>query len=179
MRVVPARRATSSIASRCRPLAAASATVASRMRSLEIGAATDVTDYATSVSSVSMAEDGYFPRSTSVLRRVQEQRAVGLFYGQRALCIGALAPLNYVGTAEHTANRLTPFKRLAHTGKWFEAVMFGSRDDADRRLHAVARMHARVTGALSEPAGPYPAGTRYDALAPPLMLWTIAVMMDS
>jgi uncharacterized protein (DUF2236 family) len=122
---------------------------------------------------------GYFPAGTSVLRQVHEQRAVGLMYGQRALCIGALAPLNYVGTSEHTASKLTPFKRLAHTGQWFEIVMFGSREEADAVLAAVARMHSRVRGELREDAGPYSAGTRYDALDPELMLWTIAVMMDS
>jgi uncharacterized protein (DUF2236 family) len=125
------------------------------------------------------AEDGYFPRSTSVLRRVHEERAVGLMYGQRALCIGALAPLNYVGTSLHTAAKATPFKRLAHTAKWFEAVMLGSRQEADRVLAAVARMHERVNGSLPESAGPYPAGTPYDAFDADLMLWTIAVMMDS
>lgn len=125
------------------------------------------------------ANDDYFPRSSSTLRRVQEQRVVGLFYGQRALCIGALSPLNYVGTSEHTANKLTPFKRLVHTGKWFEMVMFGSREEADRVLRSVHRMHQRVNGVLSEDAGPHPAGTPYDAFEPALMLWTIAVMMDS
>src|SRR3954471_11263719 len=96
------------------------------------------------------ADDGYSPRRTSVLRRVHEERAVGLFYGQRALCIGALAPLNYVGTAEHTANKQTPFRRLAHTGKWFESVMLGSRAEADRVLAAVHKMHSRVNGTLTE-----------------------------
>jgi uncharacterized protein (DUF2236 family) len=114
-----------------------------------------------------------------MLRRVQEQRLVGLFYGQRALCIGALAPLNYVGTSEHSPYKQTPFKRLAHTGKWFESVMLGSRAEADRVLTAVHRMHQRVNGTLPEDAGPYPAGTPYDALDPKLMLWTVAVMMDS
>jgi uncharacterized protein (DUF2236 family) len=127
-----------------------------------------------------MDDDGYFPRGTSTLRRVHEQRAVGLHYGQRALCIGALKPLNYVGTSEHSHHRLTPFKRLAHTGTMFEAVMFGSRTAADRVLKAVEGMHRRVVGALPEDAGPaYPAGTPYSALDPELMLWTIAVMADS
>jgi len=104
---------------------------------------------------------------------------VGLLYGQRALCIGALAPLNYVGTDEHTASRTAPFKRLAHTAKWFESVMLGSRAEADQVLATVHKMHLRVHGTLTEDAGSYPAGTTYDALDPELMLWTVAVMMDS
>lgn len=126
-----------------------------------------------------MRDDGYFPRGRSVLRRVQEERLVGLHFGQRALCIGALAPLNYVGTSEHSRGKLTPFKRLAHTGRAFETVFFGSRAEADRTLATVARMHERVKGTLPEDAGPYPAGTPYSAFDPDEMLWTFAVMADS
>lgn len=124
--------------------------------------------------------DGYFPRKHSLLRRVHEQKAVGLMYGQRALCVGAVKPLNYVGTSEHTASKLTPFRRLAHTGVMFEAVFFGDRARADRVLETVRQMHQRVRGALPEDAGPrYPAGTPYSAFDPRLMLWTVAVIADS
>jgi uncharacterized protein (DUF2236 family) len=126
-----------------------------------------------------MTDQGYFPRGTSMLRRVQEERAVGLFFGQRALCIGALAPRNYVGTSEHTRQKATPFKRLAHTGRFFETVFFGTREEADRVLATVQHMHESVHGTLPEDAGPFPAGTPYDAFDPELMLWTMALMMDS
>jgi uncharacterized protein (DUF2236 family) len=125
-------------------------------------------------------DDGYFPRGRSLLRRVHEQKAVGLMYGQRALCVGAVKPLNYVGTSEHTHNKLTPFRRLTHTGAMFEAVFFGSRAEADKVLEAVRGMHRRVEGELPQDAGPhYPAGTPYSALDPQLMLWTVAVIADS
>jgi uncharacterized protein (DUF2236 family) len=124
--------------------------------------------------------DGYFPRGRSVLRQVHEERAVGLHYGQRALCIGALKPLNYVGTSEHSRHRETPFKRLAHTATMFEAVFFGSREEADRVLATVERMHQKVKGELAEDAGThYPKGTPYSAFDPELMLWTVAVIADS
>ncbi len=114
-----------------------------------------------------------------MLRRVHEQRAVGLLYGQRALCIGALMPLNYVGTSEHSYAKLTPFKRLAHTGKAFEKIFFGTREEADRVLAYVHRLHEGVSGTLSEDAGATPEGTPYSALDPELMLWTVAVIADS
>ena len=104
---------------------------------------------------------------------------MGLLYGQRALCIGALAPLNYIGTSEHSYAKLTPFKRLAHTGKAFERIYFGTRAEADRVLAYVHKLHQQVNGSLAEDAGPVPAGTRYDAFDPELMLWTVAVIADS
>ncbi len=123
--------------------------------------------------------DGYFPRGSSILRRVHEERLVGLFYGQRALCIGALAPLNYVGTSEHSYARQTPFKRLVHTGNAFEKIYFGSREEADQVLAYVEKLHRRVVGVLPEDAGVTPKGTPYSALDPELMLWTVAVIADS
>jgi uncharacterized protein (DUF2236 family) len=124
-------------------------------------------------------DDGYFPRGSSLLRRVHEEHLVGLLYGQRALCIGALAPLNYVGTSEHSYARLTPFRRLAHTGKAFEQIFFGTKAQADKVLSYVNRLHDEVNGTLPEDAGPFAAGTPYSAFDPELMLWTVAVMADS
>lgn len=124
--------------------------------------------------------DGYFPRGRSMLRMVHEEKAVGLMYGQRALCVGAVKPLNYVGTSEHTRNKHAPFRRITHTAIMFEAVFFGDRAEADRVLRAVESMHERVVGELPEDAGAhYPAGTPYSALDPELMLWTVAVIADS
>ncbi|HEY5195160.1 MAG TPA: oxygenase MpaB family protein [Solirubrobacteraceae bacterium] len=132
------------------------------------------------VDRASAPDDGYFPRGSSVLRMIHEEKAVGLMYGQRALCVGAVKPLNYVGTSEHTRNKRTPFRRITHTGGMFEAVFFGTREQADRVLTVVDGMHERVIGELPEDAGPrYPAGTPYSAFDPDLMLWTVAVIADS
>jgi len=100
-------------------------------------------------------------------------------YGQRALGIGAIAPLNFVGTRLHTRSLGTPFQRLVHTAKMFETIFFGSRAQADEVLEAVERLHHRVRGELPEDAGPVRAGTPYSAFDPELMLWTVAVIADS
>jgi uncharacterized protein (DUF2236 family) len=124
------------------------------------------------------ADDGYFPPG-SMLRRVHSERAVGLMFGQRALMIGALHPVAFTGTLENTAGRLRPFRRLAHTGKVFEEIFFGTRGEADRALAFVRRLHERVEGELSAQAGIYARGTRYSAFDPDLMFWTLAVIADS
>lgn len=118
--------------------------------------------------------DGYFPRGRSMLRRVQEERAVGLIYGQRALMLGAMMhPLAFYGTSAHTAAKQKPFQRLAHTAKLFEKVFFSTRAQADEALAFVHGLHERVRGTIPHALGPWPAGTAYSAYDPEEMLWGV------
>lgn len=112
-------------------------------------------------------------------RRVHGERSVGLLYGQRALLIGALEPLTYTGTMLSTSSGEWPFTRLARTAKIQETVFLGSREEADKALAAVHRLHERIKGELAEAAGAHPAGAPYSAFDPKLMLWTLAVIADS
>jgi uncharacterized protein (DUF2236 family) len=112
-------------------------------------------------------------------RRVHGERSVGLLYGQRALLIGALEPLTYTGTMLSTAAGDHPFTRLARTAKIQERIFLGTREEADKALAAVHRLHERVKGELPEAAGAHPAGSAYSAFDPELMLWTLAVIADS
>ena len=104
-------------------------------------------------------DDGYFPRGSSVLRQVHEERLVGLFFGQRALAIGALHPVNYTGTSQSTGGRERPFRRLVRTANDFETIFFGTRAEADKRAR---RRCTGCTGAcngeLPEDAGPFAGG---------------------
>lgn len=121
----------------------------------------------------------YFPPETSVLRRVHAERAVGLLYGQRALIIGSLNPIAFIGTTQRSKAKNSPWRRLTHTAKMFETVFFGTREEADRALAFTARLHDRVRGEIPESAGPYPAGTPYSAFDPELMMWVVAPMYES
>ena len=112
-------------------------------------------------------------------RRVHGERSVGLLYGQRALLIGALEPLTYTGTMLSTAAGDHPFTRLARTAKIQETVFLGTKEEADKALAAVHRLHERIKGELPEAAGAHPAGSAYSAFDPELMLWTLAVIADS
>lgn len=114
-----------------------------------------------------------------MLNRVMRERAVNLLYGQRALMIGALQPVAFIGTTQSSKAHATPWKRLVHTAEMFDAVFFGSREEADRALAFTARMHRRVNGTIGVQAGPYGPDTRYDAFDPALMLWVTAPVFDS
>jgi len=72
-----------------------------------------------------------------------------------------------------------PFQRLARTAKIQETILLGSREEADKALAVVNRLHERVNGTLPEAAGAHAAGTSYSAFDPELMLWTLAVIADS
>lgn len=123
--------------------------------------------------------DGYFAPDSVVVRALST-RAVGLTYGQRALVTGALHARLFVGTAQHTTHRTSPYTRLGLTARLFEAVFLGSRAEADRALAYAAKRHATVRGTTRVDGGPaHPTGSSYDAADPGLMWWTAAFVLDS
>jgi uncharacterized protein (DUF2236 family) len=99
--------------------------------------------------------------------------------GGRALLLQIAHPLVAAGVADHSRFRENPWERLEGTMNTVWTVVFGSRADADRAIARVKAMHRRVSGALSEPMGTFPAGTRYSALDPELLLWVHATLVDS
>jgi len=125
------------------------------------------------------ADSHYFLPGRSVARMVHGERSVGLLYGQRALLIGALEPLTYTGTMMSTRSADRPFLRLARTGKIQETILLGTREEADKALASVHKLHEQVKGTLPEAAGVHPAGSAYSAFDPESMLWTLAVIADS
>ncbi len=125
---------------------------------------------------------GYFPRGESVLRKVMDERLVGMLYGSRALVVGALEPMAFTGTYLRSRATRTGdyYGRLLDTQAAFEDVFFGTRAEADRTLARVARMHSRVSGTVEDGIGPdYPEGSTYDAHDPWLSLWTMGVLCES
>lgn len=110
-----------------------------------------------------MADQGYFPRGRSVLRRVHEERIVGLLYGQRALLLQAMHPVAFAGLLGQTKGLDAPFARLVRTANAMERVYFGTRAQADAVTGAVRAMHERVPAARN----------------PEHLLWILACLADS
>jgi uncharacterized protein (DUF2236 family) len=121
--------------------------------------------------------DGYFT-DESMLRRVNSERALALA-GPRALLMQAAHPLAVTGLLAHTTALDEPYERLARTAKVLSTIGFGTREDADRVTAHVRAMHRRVRGTIPHPVGPYPAGARYRADDPELLLWVLFTLVDS
>ena len=124
-----------------------------------------------------MAPDGYFT-DDSILRRVVGDRVTALA-GQRALLVMAAHPVAFAGFFAHTGSLEDPYKRLERTGVVMNAIAFGTRAQADRLTRRVRAMHRRVSGTLTEPAGPFPAGTPYRGDDPEQLLWILAALAES
>jgi uncharacterized protein (DUF2236 family) len=114
----------------------------------------------------------------SLIRHVHRERAVAL-YGPRALLMQATHPLAVAGLLAHSSALDDPYDRLARTAVVMNAIVFGSRADADRLTMHVRAMHARVRGRISETVGRYPAGTEYRADDPELLMWVLYTLVDS
>jgi uncharacterized protein (DUF2236 family) len=121
--------------------------------------------------------DSYFT-DDSMLRRVNRERALALA-GPRALLMQASHPLAVAGLLAHSSALDEPYERLARTARVLSTIGFGSRRDADRVTAHVRAMHRRVSGTIPEAVGPYPAGTRYRADDPELLMWVLFTLVDS
>lgn len=120
---------------------------------------------------------GYFT-DDSTLRRVNRERVVA-FGGPRALLMQAAHPLAVKGLLAHSSGLDDPYERLARTAEAMDTIAFGDRAEADRVTRRIRAMHSRVRGELTEPAGPYPAGTLYRADDPELLMWVLFTLVDS
>lgn len=123
------------------------------------------------------AGPGYF-HADSAIRRVMGERVMVLS-GPRALLMQAAHPLAVAGLLAHSGDLDAPYDRLARTAEVMSTITFGSRAETDVLMRRVRRMHRRVSGRLSKPAGRYPAGTAYRADDPELLLWVLFTLFDS
>ena len=114
--------------------------------------------------------DGYFA-SDGMAWRVGRELGL-LLGGGRALLLQVAHPKVAAGVAEHSDFRKDPWKRLEGTMNAVWAVVFGTREQADRAAARVRLMHSRVNGQTA-------AGTTYSALDPELLMWVHATLVDT
>ena len=121
------------------------------------------------------------PRVTSITWRVNAERIVLLGWA-RAILLQLAHPLVAAGVFDHSGFRGTPYaaaSRLYHTVHAMLSLTFGDEAARQRTLDGIRAIHRRVNGMLPETTGPYPAGTRYSAEDPALVLWVHATLIES
>jgi uncharacterized protein (DUF2236 family) len=113
--------------------------------------------------------------------RLNAERLSLLVWG-RAILLQLAHPLVAAGVDEHStfrAGRFTAVTRLHHTVRAMLSLTFGSDRDRDATIATIMGIHRRVNGTLRETVGPFPAGTRYSAEDPALVLWVHATLIES
>jgi uncharacterized protein (DUF2236 family) len=116
-----------------------------------------------------------------VARRLNRERIVLLGW-PRAVLLQLAHPLIAAGVAEHSAFRggaAASAARLRGTVRAMLALTFGDEERRRATLAHIRRIHQRVHGSLGESAGMHPAGSRYSAHDPALLLWVHATLLES
>jgi uncharacterized protein (DUF2236 family) len=115
---------------------------------------------------------------SSVLWRINREQALFLAGGRAALLQEA-HPFVAHGVDQHSLTRTDPTGRFVRTFRNVYAMVFGDLDSAltaARRVHAI---HTRIRGAIGEPSGAHPAGSRYEANEEHALLWVHATLWES
>ena len=114
-----------------------------------------------------------------LLHRVNDNAAVVLLGGQRALLLQLAHPLVAAGVHNHSRSLSDPFGRLIRTLDFMDALVFGTEEEKEKAVRGFRSVHATVRGRLKEPARPFAPNTLYTALSPPLLLWVWATLVDT
>jgi uncharacterized protein (DUF2236 family) len=84
--------------------------------------------------------------------------------GMTAFALQALHPLALAGVADHSSFADDFMGRTRRTGEFVSGVVYGSSEEAERRVAGVHRIHERVVGVA-------PDGRPYSANDPALLEW--------
>ena len=117
----------------------------------------------------------------SVPQRVNAERLVVLGWS-RAILLQLAHPLIAAGVHEHSSFRASPaaaLSRLHHTIGAMLALTFRPDEERRRAIEGILAIHRRVNGHLRETVGRFPAGTRYSAEDPDLVLWVHVTLLES
>jgi uncharacterized protein (DUF2236 family) len=125
-----------------------------------------------------VSRDGYFAPE-SVIRRLGNSTLVPMLGGGTAVLLQVAHPLVAAGVVYHSDYHGDLWRRLLRTLQALYLIVYGSKEEAERAGAAVKAVHAHVRGTTREQLGPFPAGTRYDASDPELMLWVHATLVES
>lgn len=116
-----------------------------------------------------------------VAHRITAERLLLLGWS-RAILLQFAHPLIAAGVHDHSDFRASPLaavSRLRHTVGAMLMISFGNEAERRRSIDTIRAIHTRVHGTLPHDVGPFPAGTRYSAEDPALLLWVHATLIES
>jgi uncharacterized protein (DUF2236 family) len=125
-----------------------------------------------------VSRDGYFPPE-SVIRKVGNTPVTPFLGGGAAVLLQVAHPLVAYGVVRHSDYRRDLWRRLGRTLQALYLIAYGTKAEAERAAQAVQRVHDRVRGKTDVELGRFPAGTRYSASDPELMLWVHATLVEA
>src|SRR5262245_61189018 len=138
------------------------------------------------LTSVAASKESRVPATSGVASvgavswKLQREIALLMAWGPSILLQFA-HPLGARGVADHSAFRVEPLGRTRRFYRTLDAMLrlsFGTAQDALDVVGRINAIHDRVHGTLGEPAGAFPAGTRYSARDPALLRWVHATLVD-
>ncbi|MBV8131849.1 MAG: DUF2236 domain-containing protein [Alphaproteobacteria bacterium] len=115
---------------------------------------------------------------SSMMWHIDKEAAIFLGAG-RALLLQLAHPWIATAIAQHSRTLADPIGRFHRTFSAMFTMVFGTTAQAlavARRLHL---RHARVSGILAEAAGPFAAGSRYEANDVAALRWVHATLIDT
>ena len=115
---------------------------------------------------------------SSMIWRIDKEAVIFLGAG-RALLLQLAHPWIAAAIAQHSPVLADPIGRFHRTFYAMFTMVFGTTEQAlaaARRLH---QRHCRVSGTLPEAAGPFAAGSRYEANDVAALRWVHATLIDT
>jgi uncharacterized protein (DUF2236 family) len=112
---------------------------------------------------VQPSDDALFERN-SPIRMVHADVVAMMVGGMRGLMLQMLHPHALQGVLDHSDFRADMHGRLRRTARFIAVTTYGHRDDAEKAIERVNRIHASVEGRL-------PDGTTYSARDPRTLAW--------
>ncbi len=118
---------------------------------------------------------------TPVARKINREGVVLLGWG-RAILLQVAHPLVAAGVAQFSPfdkDARSYVRRVQRTVGGMLAITFGPPEVARATIDRINEIHTRVHGTLDRQVGVFPAGTRYSASDPELLLWVHATLVES
>jgi len=125
-----------------------------------------------------VSRDGYFSPE-SVIRRIGNSPVTPFLGGGPAVLLQVAHPLVAAGVVQHSDFERDLWRRLVRTLRALYLIAFGTKAEAERAGEIVRAVHAHVAGTTNTRLGRFPAGTRYSASDPELMLWVHTTLVHA